>query len=99
MRSSPLALFGDTVRKLRRAKNWSQERLASEANLHLNFVGRLERGQIVSPELISVLKLAMALDVEPAALLAAFTSDVMRKLRPLLQRETRNPHEFIGARR
>ena len=96
MLRSPLAVFGDTVRRLRRERNWSQEELAERANVHLNFVGRLERGQIVSPELISVLKLAMALEVEPSVLLTDFTPALMKKLRPLLRREARNPHQFIS---
>lgn len=99
MGRSPLAVFGDTVRRLRREKQWSQEELAERANVHLNFVGRLERGQIVSPELISILKLAIALEVGPSMLLADFTPAVMRKLRPLLRREARNPHQFISPTR
>lgn len=87
-----LALFGETVRTLRHARGWSQSELAERANLHINFVGRLERGEIVSPELVSVLKLAVGLKVPPASLLACFTPDVMRRLRPALRRETRNPH-------
>jgi len=93
MRKTPLVLFGDAIRKLRRERGWSQQELAERSNLHLNFVGRLERGQIISPELISVLKLAMGLEVEPAILLLVFTPEVMKRLRPSLRREASKPHE------
>jgi XRE family transcriptional regulator, regulator of sulfur utilization len=98
MARSPLLLLGDTVRELRRARGWSQETLAEKSNLHLNFVGRLERGEIVSPELISILKLAMGLDVTPAELLARFTPEQMKRLRSALRREVRNPHEAFLSR-
>ena len=88
MQRSALTIFGDTVRRLRRERGWSQDELAYRCNLHINFVGRLERGQIVSPELISILKLAMGLGVQPYVLLEGFTPAVMQKLRPLLRQES-----------
>ena len=90
MHRSALTVLGDTVRRLRRERDLSQGELANRSNLHINFVGRLERGHIVSPELISILKLAMGLGVEPHALLADFTPAVMRKLRPFLRKEPAN---------
>lgn len=84
MQKPALTVFGDTVRRLRRERGWSQEELALRSNLHINFIGRLERGHIVSPELISILKLAMGLEVEPPVLFQDFSPGVMRKLRPVL---------------
>lgn len=93
-----MIVFGDNVRRLRRDRGLTQEALAERSNLHLNFVGRLERGQILSPELISMLKLAAGLGVEPSALLEPFTPVVMKRLRARLMRESANPHEFVAIK-
>jgi transcriptional regulator with XRE-family HTH domain len=98
MRRSPLVQFGDTVRELRRERDWSQQELAERSNLHLNFVGRLERGQIISPELISIVKLAMGFGVLPADLFRGFTPGVMKRLRASLRREVQNPHEPFASK-
>lgn len=38
--------FGERVRQLRKAKGLSQYQLAIDANISLNQVGRIERGEI-----------------------------------------------------
>ena len=57
-----------TVRKLRLKMKLSQERLAELAGLHTNTVRRLESVKY-DPALSTLLKLARALKVRPAALL------------------------------
>jgi len=37
--------FGIRVRELRKAKAWSQEKLASQAGLHYNCIGMVERAE------------------------------------------------------
>ncbi len=37
--------FGNRVRQLRKAKGWSQERLADECRLHRTYIGGIERGE------------------------------------------------------
>ena len=41
----PLELFGKRLVELRRAKGWSQEKLALESGLARSYVGGIERGQ------------------------------------------------------
>lgn len=61
--------FGHAVRALRESRHWSQERLAEQADLNRSYLGELERGG-ATPSLLTVLKLASALQVTPSALVA-----------------------------
>jgi transcriptional regulator with XRE-family HTH domain len=54
--------FGETVRSERVARKLTQEKLAEKADLSLNFVGTVERGE-QSPTLESVVQLANGLGV------------------------------------
>jgi transcriptional regulator with XRE-family HTH domain len=60
--------FGLCVRKLRKAKGWTQEILAEHADLNRSYVGEIERGSVVS-SLYTIIKLARALNKTPGALL------------------------------
>jgi transcriptional regulator with XRE-family HTH domain len=62
-------LFGKRLRELRLERKISQEKLAEIADLHRNYVGVLERGG-QNPSLDAICKLARALKVRPAELLA-----------------------------
>jgi transcriptional regulator with XRE-family HTH domain len=60
--------FGSTVRELRTAAGLTQMRLAEKADLALNYVGEIERGEkLVSVE--TVVRLARALGLTGAELL------------------------------
>lgn len=72
-------LFGKTLRKLRQAKELTQERLAGAAGLTTGYVNTVERGMQV-PSLTTILKLAHALGVTPSELLSDFTSAAVRRL-------------------
>jgi XRE family transcriptional regulator, regulator of sulfur utilization len=63
------AAFGSVVREARLAAGVSQEALAQLAHVERSYFGRIERGQS-QPTLYVVLKLAAALDLEAAALVA-----------------------------
>jgi XRE family transcriptional regulator, regulator of sulfur utilization len=52
--------FGLTVRQLREARGWSQERLASRADLNRSYMGEIERAAVM-PSLATAAKLASAL--------------------------------------
>ena len=59
--------FGIGVRQLREARGWSQERLAENSNLNRSYIGEIERGCVIA-SLLTVEKLALALNVSPSAL-------------------------------
>jgi transcriptional regulator with XRE-family HTH domain len=68
-RRKPLArAFGWRVRQLRERKNWTQERLAEHAELDRSYIAGIEAG-LRNPSLVSVWKIAKALDVTLAVLL------------------------------
>lgn len=60
--------FGAGVRDLRKARGWSQERLAEISNLNRSYIGEIERGSVIA-SLVTVEKLALALKLTPSALL------------------------------
>jgi XRE family transcriptional regulator, regulator of sulfur utilization len=65
--------FGATVRRLRESYAWSQERLAEHAGLNRSYVGEIERGTVIA-SLVTVEKLALALGVTVADLLAGVST-------------------------
>lgn len=68
MQSDPLLLFGRHLAEIRRAKGWSQEKLALESGLARSYLGGVERGQR-NIALINICRLAETLGVPPADLL------------------------------
>lgn len=63
-----LKAFGNTVRKYRYARNWSQERLADECQLDRTYVSGVERGER-NLGLLNVIRLANALEIRAGDLL------------------------------
>jgi transcriptional regulator with XRE-family HTH domain len=63
--------FGNTLRKLRDERGYSQEELAERAGLHRNYVGGVERGER-NVALENIVKLAKALSVSPRDLFVDF---------------------------
>ncbi len=72
--------FGDGLRRMRKARGWSQEVLAERAGLATDYLGFVERGENV-PTLTVILKLARALDVDAAELLSEFTRSALRRMK------------------
>ena len=66
-----LSVFGDFVRKQRKAKGMSQEQLADKAELHRTYIGMIERGE-KNITLLNILKIANALEIAPSTLLSEF---------------------------
>lgn len=64
-----LKAFGKRVRELRKSRGWTQEALAEAADLHENYVSRLETGE-QEPGLFVILRLARAFGSTPGELLA-----------------------------
>lgn len=67
--SDPRIQFGLKLVEIRKTKGWSQERLALESGLARSYLGGVERGQR-NIALLNIVKLAEALEVSPATLLA-----------------------------
>jgi transcriptional regulator with XRE-family HTH domain len=67
-KDSHLAEFGVRLRKLRKARGLSQEKLAELTGLHRTYVGSVERGER-NPTLLIVFKLAKALKVPLSTLM------------------------------
>jgi len=67
--SAECVAFGEAVRQLRREYKLSQDELAVIAELHRTYVGGIERGER-NPTLTSIYRIAGALGVTPAFLLA-----------------------------
>lgn len=62
-----LIALGQTVRRLRREADLTQEELAALAGISANYVGEIERGEC-NPSVLVMFALARGLQVEPAAL-------------------------------
>ncbi len=58
---------GRNVRRIRREKNWSQEELSFQSDLHQTYLSGIENGAR-NPTVVVVQKLADALGVPPAKL-------------------------------
>jgi transcriptional regulator with XRE-family HTH domain len=70
----PLKLYhrrvvGETIRSYRRKAGLTQEKLAEKADLHHNFIGEVERGNMEA-SLTSLLKISKALGVRVRDLVA-----------------------------
>lgn len=66
--ADPRVLFGRHLAKVRKAKGWSQEKLALESGLARSYLGGVERGQR-NIALVNICRLAHALGVLPAVLM------------------------------
>jgi XRE family transcriptional regulator, regulator of sulfur utilization len=71
MRSKPKhrRIVGGTIRIYRKQAGLTQEKLAEKSDLHHNFIGELERGNMET-SLSSLLKIAKALKVRVRDLVA-----------------------------
>jgi transcriptional regulator with XRE-family HTH domain len=64
-----LAAFGQAVRAYRLAAGLTQEQLADAAELHVGFLGTVERGE-KNISLLNVMAISQALRVPPSKLIA-----------------------------
>jgi transcriptional regulator with XRE-family HTH domain len=65
----PRIQLGKAVRKRRHSMGLSQEALAEKADLHWTYIGGIERGER-NVSLINIVRIARALELTPARLLA-----------------------------
>jgi transcriptional regulator with XRE-family HTH domain len=75
-RSRAAQLFGQRVRSARVALGVSQEEIAQLADMHVTNYGRVERGEANS-ELHTIVRVATALDIDPAELVTGLYGDGM----------------------
>ena len=62
------AIVGANIRRLRKAKGLTQEQHAHEAEIAMRYIAGVERGE-ENPSLRYLVKIAVALGIEPAELL------------------------------
>ena len=67
-KNQSLVGFGKKVRSARKEKKFSQEELASRADLHRTYIGMIERGE-KNITLINILRISHALNVSASNLL------------------------------
>ncbi len=79
-RTPEAEIFGKTLRRLRDEAKLSQEALGQGANLTTGYISDLERG-LKAPGLATILRLAVALRVDPTELLKDFTPATLRRLK------------------
>jgi len=72
-------IFGEALKRWRKKRGLSQDRLSKSAGIGSSYLSHVERGEQV-PSLTIVLKLAYALEVLPADLLSDFTPSTMKRL-------------------
>lgn len=76
MRKTPhpaLIKFGENVRSAREQRSWTQEVLATKADVDQTFISGIERGAR-NPTVITISKLAKALGISAAALCGGIES-------------------------
>jgi len=62
-RGNKRILLGRRIRVIRKAKDWTQEKLGAKADVSYKFIGEIERGQ-QNPSFDTLVKIADALEIE-----------------------------------
>ena len=68
MPTDPRVLFGQRLAQVRKAKSWSQERLALESGIARSYLGGVERGQR-NIALLNICRLADTFGLSAASLM------------------------------
>ena len=79
--------LGRRVKELRRKQNLTQEALAEKLDISTSFLGHIERGTRIA-SLETLVKLCIALDMDPNYLLAASTGSLLRRVPESMSEET-----------
>jgi len=67
LKDEKLVSFGKNVRKIRKSKNISQEKLAELSETDRSYMGRIERGE-KNITLTKIYQICVALEIKPADL-------------------------------
>lgn len=78
---TPGEIFGARVREIRQKRGMTQVELGERLGFQQNRVSEIENGSR-SPTLVTILRLAVALQCKPSALLVAFDEEDLAKLLP-----------------
>ena len=65
---APLEVFAQNVSQARKQKHLTQEEISDRSGIHVTEVSRIERG-LRDPRVTTLVRLAKALEVDPAVLL------------------------------
>jgi transcriptional regulator with XRE-family HTH domain len=68
LKNPDLKKFGEQVRKYRKFKGLSQEKLAELTGLHRTYIGGIERGER-NVALLNIIRIARVLDISPCILI------------------------------
>lgn len=61
-------IIGNAIRKYRKQRNYSQEKLALESNLDRSFLSEIERG-VKKPTVHTIFAICKTLEIKPSALI------------------------------
>lgn len=89
MATDPRTVFGDRVRRLRKAAKLSRHIAAERGGISSNYWGEVERAEKV-PSLETILSIAQGLQLPPAALFTDKEEDpaLLKKTQQLVERAT-----------
>jgi transcriptional regulator with XRE-family HTH domain len=78
MREDPHKILAENMRRFRQEREWSQEQLGIEADLHRTYIGAVERLER-NPSVASLAKIANAFGIETWRLLYPANKAIPRK--------------------
>ena len=70
--------LGQNIKKNRERKGWTQEKLAEKADIHLSYIGQIERG-IRYPSLKILFKISDALEANISDLFKGINASKIRR--------------------
>ena len=74
-------VFGQRLRAVRKERGWTLRFLAAKAGVHWTYLGQVERGER-NVSLLTILRLAKALGIDPGVLLKGLKADVAEDASP-----------------
>lgn len=74
-------VFGQRLRAVRKERGWTLRFLAAKAGVHWTYLGQVERGER-NVSLLTILRLAKALGIDPGVLLKGLKADVEEAAAP-----------------
>jgi transcriptional regulator with XRE-family HTH domain len=79
IKPTPGAMFGNRVRELRQKRGLTQVDLSQRLDLPQSRISEIESG-LRAPNLVTILRLAVALECKPSALISVFDGPDLRAI-------------------